>query len=95
MKKSITEFNREACFEEHIKQTVEELVLKLKHYNLPFGLIVAVKNSEDTTEYIVELNGAVPMGLKLADDKFPELINVMRGFRTMLPAELTEMEMDN
>lgn len=94
MKQEVTEFNREECFEENIQQIVEELVLKLKHYNLPFGLVVAVKNSQKSTKYITELNGAVPMGLRLADDKFPEIINVMRGFQTIPPAEMTEMEMD-
>lgn len=94
MKQEVTEFNREECFEKNIQETVEELVLKLKHYNLPFGLVVAVKNSKDATKYVIELNGAVPMGLRLADDKFPEIINVMRGFQTIPPAEMTEMEMD-
>ena len=95
MNQEVTEFNREECFEENIQQTVEELVLKLKHYNLPFGLVVAVKNSKKATKYITELNGAVPMGLRLTDDKFPEIINVMRGFQTVPPAEMTEMEMDD
>lgn len=67
-----------------------EFFSELTAARIPFFFAAAVSNSEDGTEYICETVTPNTMGLRLADDKFAEFLDIRNnGFVAVPSTDLT------
>jgi hypothetical protein len=53
---------------------------------------LAVKNSEEGTEYSTSMISATTSENELKNDRFPKLVNVMNGFDTVPHSEPIELD---
>ena len=92
-KKKYSEYDKKECYEKEIQPYIERIVRLLRHYEIPYAFFAAISSNNEKTEYIVEMCGARPMGLHLKNDKLPDFINVMNGFKTEMPDEIVEIDL--
>lgn len=87
-----TTFNKKDVFKEKIEPLILALKKACNEEKLPVFITVCVKNDKDDTEYENDMIGPVISDIKLKNDVFPHLVNVMNGFDTVLKQEMTEIE---
>lgn len=77
-------FNYTDKYYTEIDEKVKEIKTLCLMYKIPFFFAFAVENTNHSTKYVSELLSAGAQSLKLTDNKFPDLVNVMNGFGTYL-----------
>lgn len=80
------------------KEELLELIQALKTfavmYEVPMFITCAIKNNEEGTVYSTDSITPAATNKVLADNKFPDLINVMNGAHTHYVSENTDVILD-
>ena len=88
------EYNKSEEYNEKIAPLVEQLRKECYFLKIPMFFTAAVQNNQSGTDYKTEMISAMCVDAVLQDDKVAKLTNVMNGFETRLPAQITELEYD-
>ena len=90
----LTTFDKTSEYSNEIEEKVTELIQLCNKERLPMFLAIAVKNSEEGTEYVNELFSSVSNNIYLKEDYIPHFVNITNGFTTIPPAEDIEIEFE-
>lgn len=86
-------FDKKDIFEEEIEETLKKLTSLLRHYEIPYFFAIALKSDAEGTEYDFESHDEWISSCHMKDDKIPKFINVVNGFKTVLPGSIAEVEL--
>ncbi len=86
------EFDKQAIFAKEIQPVLEHLTSLLRHYDIPYFMAAAIRSNESGTEYAFESHDEWSTSLQMKDDKIPGFINVVNGFKTVLPEGILEVD---
>ena len=87
-----TVFNKRDVFKDKIEPLISALKKACNEEKMPMFITVCVKNNKSETEYENDMISPAITETKLNDDVFPNLVNVMNGFDTVMKQEMPEIE---
>ena len=89
-----TEFDKTDVFNSTINEKVQELIQLCNAEQMPIFVSIAVANNASGTEYRNDMFASATNDIFLKDDKFPDFVNVMNGFRTVPPSKIVVIDVD-
>lgn len=91
-KKEYTVYNRQQEYDQTIAPVVEQLLKACNRANIPVFVTACISNEHGRSEYRSKMLSASALGLELYSDTFVNHACVMRGFTTVPPSSVTEIE---
>lgn len=85
-------YDKKKVYDEKIAPLVQSLIQACNEEKIPAFVTVAVRNTEDDTEYVSGMVSAFDSNIRLENDKFTKLVNVMNGFDTVPHVDIVELE---
>lgn len=89
----VNHFDKEKIFEDNCRELLDELVLLCSIHRIPFFWTAAVKNNNESTEYISDGVGIASRSIVLKEDKISKHLAINAGF-DVVPHHLTQ-ELDS
>lgn len=89
-----TQYDKKDIFNSTINSKIQELIQLCNAEQLPIFISVAVANNSEETEYCNDMFASATNDIFLKDDKFPDFVNVMNGFRTVPPSKIVVIDCD-
>lgn len=85
-------YDKSDGYKNDIEPIVNNLLLACSKEKIPVFVTMAVKNTDEGTEYMTSMISATVNGVVLENDSFPKLVNVMNGFDTIPHSDPIELE---
>jgi hypothetical protein len=89
-----TKYDKTEIFNSTINNKIQELIQLCNAEQLPIFVSVAVANNAEKTEYVNDMFASATNDIFLKNDKFPDFVNVMNGFRTIPPQKIVIIDCD-
>lgn len=90
--KKYTNYDKKEIFDSTINNRIQELIQLCNAEQIPIFISAAVANNAEGTEYRNEMFSSESNDIFLKDDKFPDFVNIMSGFRTVPPSKIVVMD---
>ena len=89
----ITEYHADGAVRAQLIRMLQDLDEFCFQHKLPYFLAVATDNSELGTKYMNRARMALPMSVRLREDKVVDYEKVYRGYATIAPERLPDIEL--
>ncbi len=89
-----TKYDKTDVFDSTINDKIQELIQLCNAEQVPIFVSVAVANDENHTEYRNDMFASATNDIFLKEDKFPDFVNVINGFRTVPPSKIVVIDVD-
>lgn len=93
MADELTIYDKEKLFKEEIKPVMQKLVRLCAINKIPCFVTAAVKNNENGTKYISDMNSPVTNEIVLKENQITSMANVLNGFDVVATSHTLRLNM--